>query len=702
LALRLVRQRAVRVRSIRTRSYLAESPAGGLRRRLEGLALALPDERGVPLAEATRLYREHRFDVLGSGWFEVRHGAACPGLGGHVYPPGPAVEADADGHWLEARINPANRRESRRIWRLIGDGYVPIDWQLDIKSGFRWSENTYYRDIAYGDLPGVDVKVPWELGRLQHLPQFAAAYSGARAGDPRFAPADLYLKEFRNQSLDFIATNPPRFGVNWSCAMDVAIRVVNLVIALDLFLQAGARFDGPFLDVVARSVAEHARHILEALEWAQTGRGNHYLSDIVGLLFAASYLPPSAETAAWLAFSIREFVAEAGLQFLEDGGNFESSSAYHRLSGELLAFGAALILGLDEADLAALRGPFAPLDCRAAQPGPVPLHGTGGSPTALPQHVFDTLARAVDLCRDLTKPTRAIVQWGDNDSGRLLKIAPVWRRPAAEEAAGAEWREDVLDQRDFAAAAAALLDRADLAQWTGWSGEAMVAAALASGRWVPVPLPLPAAPVGRPAVEAFRHRVATAGRAGHETEIALPKGALAGVTRRAYPRFGHFVFTGPRFFLAIRCAPERAAGPPGHAHDDVLTVELQVDGRDFLTDPGTFVYTPLPAERNRYRSAAAHFCPRPAGMAGADLGLGLFEIANLPHGRCLAFTEDTFHAEATGPGWTVQRLVNLREDRVLIADLSLTGPLADLPPAPGDPPVCIGYGLRTSRPSRAV
>ena len=92
--------------------------------------------------------------------------------------------------------------------------------------------------------------------------------------------------------------------------MDVALRIVNVLLALDLFRDAGATFDRPFLDLVTRSTAEHARHIVEALEWAEAGRGNHYLSDILGLLFAAAYLPRSPETDAWLAFATREFLAK--------------------------------------------------------------------------------------------------------------------------------------------------------------------------------------------------------------------------------------------------------------------------------------------------------------------------------------------------------------------------------------------------------
>ncbi|MEZ7879117.1 MAG: hypothetical protein QMC11_02655, partial [Rhodospirillales bacterium] len=77
--------------------------------------------------------------------------------------------------------------------------------------------------IAYGHEPGVDIKIPWELARLQHLPQLALAYSDQRSQN--------LVDEFQNQTLDFMSANPPRYGVNWVCTMDVAIRAANLILA---------------------------------------------------------------------------------------------------------------------------------------------------------------------------------------------------------------------------------------------------------------------------------------------------------------------------------------------------------------------------------------------------------------------------------------------------------------------------------------
>ncbi|HET7233531.1 MAG TPA: heparinase II/III family protein, partial [Longimicrobium sp.] len=358
-------------------------------------AAALPGS--APVLRMAALHLEHRFDLLGSGWVHVRHGMECRGVEGHVYPPGKTVDADAGGVWLTERVWPANLAEARRIWGLIDPGHVPLDWSVDFKSGYRWPEDARYDAISFGAAPGADVKVPWELGRLQHLPRLAWAYALARTGMPGALEAERYAREFRSQVLDFIAQNPPRQGVQWASPMDVAIRAANLVVAHDLFRAWGADFDAAFTAELARSVRAHARHVAAHLEWHPAVRGNHYLSNVAGLLFAAAFLQGGAESDAWLAFGVQELVGETSFQFLDEGANFEDSTAYHRLSAEMVMLGTALVLGLPDERKAALRS----YDHRLIRRGPglrrapLPSYPTGpdGRETPFPPEHATRLRR---------------------------------------------------------------------------------------------------------------------------------------------------------------------------------------------------------------------------------------------------------------------------------------------------------------------
>ncbi len=713
---RLVRQQAARRRDMRMPTYLAEGPKTRLRRRIHLATDEVSSDYAPLLSQASENYLAHRFDLLGSGWVEVQHGMTSAGLAGHQYAPAPPVEADAEGRWLAGRINAANLVESQRIWCLIRQPYVPIDWQLDFKSGYRWSELTYFLDIRYGNRPGADVKVPWELARMQHLPQLASAYRFARNGNSGRSTCERCAEAFRNQVLDFIATNPPRFGVNWACAMDVAVRAVNILVALDLFLDAGAAFDGPFLQLTARSILEHGRHLIGNLEWSEDGRGNHYFADIIGLLFAAAYLPRSIEADGWLAFAARELIAEASAQFMPDGGNVEGSLAYHRLSGELLLFGMALLLGLDERETEALLRSHVESNASPSQ-RTTALHldeAVCGRALPIPHALFAKLAGAAGLTRHAMKPTGEITQWGDNDSGRLVKLQPAWRR-IEEDVSGVISRtkpntarseaplvENVLDHRSFVAAAAVLTGRDDLGRWAGTWAEGAVASALAKGSVVrTTATSVDVGDVREANLEDVLASIKSLPFGSRRvTEIAVEPGALDGVLQAAYPAFGHYAILGPRFFLAIRCPRREFGEAPGHCHDDVLAAELQVDGRNLLADPGTFVYTPLPEERNRYRAADAHSVPRPANGPGAELARGLFEIAAIPGARCLFFGARGFAGEAWGPGWRTRRAVVCGSDSVVIADGCLTGPLAPLLSSEMLPRYCRGYGCQTSHSPR--
>jgi len=98
---------------------------------------------------------------------------------------------------------------------LLGSGKVnlgkKINWHCDFKSGYCWNPKTFYLDIKYGDKKGVDVKVPWELSRFQHLATLGEAYW--------FTGDKKYTKEFINEIDDWIENNPPQYGVNWKCTM---------------------------------------------------------------------------------------------------------------------------------------------------------------------------------------------------------------------------------------------------------------------------------------------------------------------------------------------------------------------------------------------------------------------------------------------------------------------------------------------------
>ncbi len=533
-----------------------------------------------PVLEKSRRLLAHEFDLLGSGWVKVRHGAKCAGLEGSFFDPGERVTADSEGRWLSLRINEKNLPESRRIWGLIEQNYEPIDWQLDFKSGYRWFEKTLSRDIAYGALRGQDVKVPWELARMQHLPTLAWAFGLALQKIAEFEAPEVYAQEFRNQILDFIATSPPRYGVNWACTMDVGIRVANWILAYDLFHSLGTKFDSGFEETFARSVIEHADHIYHHLEWDPLLRSNHYLADIAGLLWASAHLPKKKEHDRWLAFATGELKKEVRSQFGPDGANFEASTSYHRLSSEMVVYAAALGMGLGEKN---------------------------------PVSFVEKIEPMADFTLAFAKPDGKSVQVGDNDSGRFFKLIPV--------------EENTLDHRHLIAAFNGLLNRADLGEFArGFEAETEVIRQLAGETLI--------------------------------KELHMPDAHLDGIS---YPDFGLYRMTQGAWWLCVRCGSVGQKGNGGHAHNDQLSFELCLEGRSLLVDPGTYLYTPLPEERNRFRSTAMHNTLSFEGLEQNPFGPELFRLEDMARARVMDFQEGLFVGEHQGFGSVHRRTLKLDE-----------------------------------------
>ena len=63
-----------------------------------------------------------------------------------------------------------------------------------------------------------------------------------------------------------------------------------------------------------------------------------------------------AESDAWLALAAGEVLAEGVRQVHEDGSGFEGSTAYHRLSLDMLVHTVALLIGIDARRWDPLRG----------------------------------------------------------------------------------------------------------------------------------------------------------------------------------------------------------------------------------------------------------------------------------------------------------------------------------------------------------
>ena len=408
---------------------------------------------------------------------------------------------------------------------------------MDFKTGRRWPlHHGSLLQVSYDD--GSDIKVPWELSRFQHLPLLAVTGN---------------VDEIGAELESWIAANPVELGVNWTTTMDVAIRAANWVAALALCAEEAVR--EPWFEPVLENLLLHGRFIRSHLEWSEA-RGNHYLSDVVGLLAVAALFSGGREGRDWATWAASELSAEMEHQVRPDGTAHEASTSYHRLVTELF------VCGTQAAD--------------ALVPG------------SLPDWYRDRLALMLDFVRDYTRPDSLAPLIGDADDGRFLPLGDY----------GA-------DPRDH------------------------------------------------------RHLFAQAGRPYERATKSA-----------AYPDGGYYILRSDDLYAIVRCGDVGRYGRGGHGHNDQLSFELVAGGRPLVIDPGSYVYTSGPAERNQFRSTAYHSTLRLDGGEQNELRTDdLFLMDDRARAEATAWDDTSFEGRQHGfPGATHTRRIELLADGLLIRD----------------------------------
>src|SRR5216684_3077713 len=218
---------------------------------------------------------------------------------------------------------------------FLGYGTVELgtrlNWNFDFISGTEWPYvRRECRDCIRHD--GSDVKVPYELSRLQFLPVLGKAHVLTGEESYRGAAKDLLSH--------WIRSNPVPLGVNWTIAMEAALRAMSICFLLNL-LSPIRREEEPWLASVTRSLAQHLLYIEANIEFSHLLSSNHYLSNVVGLYCLSLFLDGED-----MAVRRREYwqriEAEMAQQVYEDGGDYEASTGYQVLVTQL--FKTALLL----------------------------------------------------------------------------------------------------------------------------------------------------------------------------------------------------------------------------------------------------------------------------------------------------------------------------------------------------------------------
>ncbi len=220
-----------------------------------------------------------------------------------------------------------------------------------------------------------DIKLPWEFSRLYGFPLHALQAKNAESTAHELA-------DFYNQWWEH---NDNVNGVNWICAMEVAIRAVNLIVADGVL-------DGRLAGQVGRELWAqrlwwHGEVIWQRLEAMLKSSSNHYIADLLGLFFIGSAFPKDATAEKWRRFALKEMQMAILAQTYDDGGVYEASIPYH-----------ALVTGM------------ALLFSHAAEA------------EALTPQFLSRLKRMTQIVADFTSADGRLFCVGDDDSGQIIAL----------------------------------------------------------------------------------------------------------------------------------------------------------------------------------------------------------------------------------------------------------------------------------------
>jgi hypothetical protein len=248
---------------------------------------------------------------------------AAPGFRVLESAPGSWKEASGDeARWRDALVARADAAAAHRLSffdlrdRFLGD---PIDWNRDHSAGkaapMGFAAGIDYRDFSVTG----DCKLVWEPSRHQHLVVLARAWRAT--GDVRYA------KALAEQLESWLDACPFGRGMNWRSPLELAIRLINWVWALDLAADSGALTDA-LRERVWHSAWLHLRDVARKFSKGSSAN-NHLIGEAAGVFIGSSYFCAFADSPRWRAESAAVLEREILAQTYADGANREHAFAYH-------------------------------------------------------------------------------------------------------------------------------------------------------------------------------------------------------------------------------------------------------------------------------------------------------------------------------------------------------------------------------------
>jgi hypothetical protein len=444
-------------------------------------------------------------------------------------------------------------------FNLLGSGkqqFTSMPWHTDFRLESRGSNDihfdatSFFKDISI-DVgqeweEKKDIKVPWELSRLQHVPVVGKAYQHTKN--------EQYAHAFTEQVTDWHQKNPFLRGINWLCPMEVGIRAANLVIAWPLFARSPS-ISPVFWQLLFSLLHDHLLYLENTWEIYDSRTSNHYLGDLIGyyyLCWLFKDLPGFNKKIVWCR---AQLLGELRKQVLPDGADYEGSTSYHRLVTQMFYHAAVLSedMGL-------------PFDAAA----------------------LTTIHAMHDFIAWCTPVGGKLVTIGDDDSGRLVSTNAI--RTDGSIHLGLRPRHSPrTGEIDNLAEQQGAYEKESTKFQVPHSTSDIIANSISQNDLV-----IGLKKKSNPVRGEFFAKSSEQNVSNHQSFGKL------------FPHFGLSIYKTEKLHVTFRHHSYNKFQPSGHFHNDVGAVTLAVSGKRLLVDPGSYLYTPSRQWREYFRSVKHH------------------------------------------------------------------------------------------------
>lgn len=202
----------------------------------------------------------------------------------------------------------------------------PIDWQKNPITGKSCDISQKWYCIPDFDSERGDIKAIWEISRFTHFVTLARAYLAT--DDKR------YYEVFSNQLSSWLSENPYSYGANYKCGQECALRMMNALLAYNVFYSKGVTDDRDE-ENIAELIKRCYQKILSNFFYAHKCiKNNHTVSELAGMIVGA-YCACDRKRLNKAYRLLDKVIKE---QFSADGGYLQFSFNYQRLALQVIEF----------------------------------------------------------------------------------------------------------------------------------------------------------------------------------------------------------------------------------------------------------------------------------------------------------------------------------------------------------------------------